>query len=325
MLKRRFNHLLGFLFLVALALHQPSMALSYPTHPVRLVTPYPPGGGTDAVARPLAASFSKAWGQPVVVDNRGSAGGVIAVQMVASAQPDGYTLFLSSSGVMVSAPLIMKSTGVNIEHDFKTVGLASILPAFLMTQASAPVNTVQELINLARSNPKKYTFSSSGTGGGHHLAVELLKALTGVDVTHVPYKGGGPAIVALLGSEVSYTFGNYPAARPHLQSGRLKAIAVAGEKRSVLMPQIPTMVESGLPEFIYMTWYGIFVPAKTPTAIIRFVNDAMKKALAERSIAEPLLTQGAEASWSSPEELARIMKAESLRWKKVIASQHLTF
>ena len=302
-----------------------SFAAQFPLKPVRLITPYPPGGGTDAVARPIAASFSKAWRQPIVVDNRGGGGGVIAAQMVASAPPDGYTLFLSTGAVMVSAPLVMGSVGYDSYKDFEPVGLATVLPAILVAQASLPANSVQDVIALARSRPGKLAFSSSGTGGGHHFAVEMLKSLTGVDVIHVPYRGGGPAVVALLGGEVQLCFGNIPAARPHLNSGRLKAIAVAGAKRTSMMPQVPTLIESGLPEFEYTTWYGFFVPARTPRAIVVFINSELRRSLADRGIAEPLLLQGAEASPSSPEELNRMMREESARWTKVITTQNLKF
>src|SRR5262249_11659090 len=224
---------------VALALFMcasASFPAEFPAKPVRLVTPYPPGGGTDAVARPMAASFSRAWGQSIVVDNRGGGGGVIAAQMVANAPPDGYTLFLSSGAVMVSAPLVMGAVGYDSYKDFKPVGLTALLPAILVAQASFSASSVQDVIALARTRPGKLGFSPSGTGGGHHFAVEMLKAMTGVDVIHVPYRGGGPAIVALLGGEVQLTFGNIPAARPHLTSGRLKALAVASPQRTSMLP-----------------------------------------------------------------------------------------
>ncbi len=300
-------------------------AAQFPTKPVRLIAPYPPGGGTDAVARPVAASLSRAWGQPVVVDNRGTGGGVVAHQMVANAPPDGYTLFLSTGAGMVSTPLVITNAGYDPYKDFAPIGMAALLPAFLVAQGSLPGNTVQDVITLARASPSKLTFSSSGTGGGHHFAVEMLKSLTGVDVIHVPYKGGGPAIVALLSAEVTFSFCNFPAARPHLASGRLKAIATTGAKRTPLVPQAPTMIEAGLPGFDYTTWYGFFVPARTPRAISEFINAEIHKALSDRTIAEPLLAQGAEAFPSAPEAVTRIMREEHARWMKVIKSQNLKF
>ena len=300
-------------------------ARAYPVKPIRLIAPFPPGGGTDAVARPIAASFTKAWGQPVVVDNRGSGGGVIAHQMVAQAPPDGYTLFLSTGAGMVSTPLVINPAGYDPYKDFTPVGLATLLPAFLVAQVSLPVNTVQDVIAMARANPGKLTFSSSGTGGGHHFAVEMLNSMTGVKGIHVPYKGGGPAIVALLSGEVTFCFGNYPAARPHLNSGRLKAIAMAGAKRTPLMPQVPTMIESGLPGFEYTTWYALFGPARMSRTMVDFINAELHRVLHDRSIAEPLLAQGAEATPSTPEELTRRMRDEQARWMKVIKSQNLKF
>ncbi len=302
-----------------------SMAAAFPAKPLRFVTPYPPGGGTDAVVRPIAASFFKAWGQPVVVDNRGGGGGVIAVQMVATAPPDGYTLLLATGAQMVSAPLVMRTVGYDPHKDFAPVSLAALLPAFLVTQATLPMKSLQDVVALARSTPGKLTFSSSGTGGGHHLAVEMLKSLTGVDVIHVPYKGGGPAITALLGGEVTFSFCNYPAARAHLGSGRLRAIATTGAKRTALMPQLPTMIESGLPGFEYTTWYGVYYPARTPPAIVRLVITEVHRALTDRAVAEPLLLQGAEASPTSPEALSLLMREEHARWSKVIQTQQLKF
>ena len=184
---------------------------------------------------------------------------------------------------------------------------------------------MQELITLARANPGKFTSGSSGSGGGHHFAVEMLNAMAGVKVTHVPYKGGGPAVVALLSNEVTLNFGNYPAARPHVQSGRIKVLATAGPKRSGLLPNVPTMMESGLPEFEYQTWYGYFVPARTPRTIVDLINAEMRRALADKTISEPLLIQGAEASPSTPEELSRIMREEYGRWAKLIKAQNLKF
>lgn len=314
--------------LVALALltfASLSLAAQFPLKPVRLVAPYPPGGGTDAVARPIAASFSKAWGQPIVVDNRGSGGGVVAHQMVAHSPPDGYTLFLSTGAGMVSAPLVIGAVGYDPHKDFEPVGMVALLPAFLVAQTSLPANTVQEVLALARASPGKLTFSSSGTGGGHHLAVEMLMSLSGVDVIHVPYKGGGPAIVALLSSEVTFSFCNFPAARPHLTSGRLKAIATTGSKRTALMPQAPTMIEAGLPGFEYTTWYGLFVPARTPRTLVDFINAALHRALTDPGISGPLLAQGAEAFPSVPEAVTRTMREEHVRWSKVIKSQNLKF
>ena len=314
---------------IALGLHAtsatPVFAAQFPVKPIRLVTPYPPGGGTDAVARPIAASLTRAWGQPIVVDNRGTGGGVVAAQMVANAPPDGYTLFLSTGAVMVTAPMMMASGAFDAYKDFSPVGLAALLPAFLVAQAAMPVNNLQDVIALARSTPGKLTFSSSGTGGGHHFAVEMLKSMAGVDVIHVPYKGGGPAIVALLGGEVTFNFGNLPGARPHLLSGRLKTLAVASAKRSTLMPQVPTMIESGLPDFQYTTWYGFYVPARTPRGTIDLINAELRRTLADRSIAEPLMAQGAEATHSSPEALTQVMREEHARWAKVIKTANLKF
>jgi tripartite-type tricarboxylate transporter receptor subunit TctC len=311
--------------LVALMCANLALAAQFPVKPIRLITPYPPGGGTDAVARPVAAAFNKAWGHPVVVDNRGGGGGVIAAHMVAIAPPDGYTLLLATGAQMVSAPLVMGKVPFDPHKDFRPVSLAALLPAFLVTQAANPVATVQEVIAAARATPDKLTFGSSGTGGGHHLAVEMLNAHAGIKVIHVPYKGGGPAITALLGSEITYTFSNFPAVRPHVQSGRLKILASCGAKRTALAPQAPTFVESGMTDFQYVTWYGFLYPARVPDAIVKQVNAELHRALSDRSIAEPLLLQGAEASPTTPDAVTRLMREEHARWSKVIQSQNLKF
>ena len=298
-------------------------AAEFPAKPIRLITPYPPGGGTDAVARPLAAYFSKAWGQPVVVDNRGSGGGVVAAQMVAVAPPDGYTLFMANSAVMVTAPMAMGFTGFDPYKDFAPIGLATTLPAFLLCQTSLPANSVQDVIQMAKARPGKLAFSSSGAGGGGFLSVELLRALAKIDIINVPYKGGGPAMVALLGGEVQFTFGNYTAARPHLNTGRVKAIAVASARRTALMPQLPTLIEAGLSDFEYSSWYGFWYPARTPPALVGLVNGALRRALAEQSMIDSLLLQGAEATPTTPDGLTRVMRDEQARWGRLIKALDL--
>ena len=300
-------------------------AAPFPTKPIRLILPYPPGGGTDAVARPVANLLTKAWGQSIVIDARGGGGGVIAAHTVATAPPDGYTFFMSTGGQMVSAPLVMKSVPYDPHKDFRPITLAALLPAFLVTQAPQPFNTVQDVLSAARATPGKLTFGSSGTGGGHHLAVEMLNAFAGVKVIHVPYKGGGPAIVGLMASEVTFTFSNFPAVRPHVGSGRLKIIATCGGKRSVLAPQAPTFLESGLADFEYVTWYGFHYPAKVPDAITDKMGAELRRALADKGVAEGLLLQGAETSPTPPEALTRIMREEHARWSRVIKAQNLKF
>ena len=252
-------------------------------------------------------------------------GGVIAAHMVAIAPPDGYTLFLSTGGQMVSAPLVMGKVPFDPHKDFRPVSLAALLPAFLVTQAANPVNSVQDVITAARAAPGKLTFGSSGTGGGHHLAIEMLNAHAGIKVIHVPYKGGGPAMTALLSSEITYSFSNFPAVRAHVQSGRLKILASCGSIRTALAPQAPTFVESGMADFQYVTWYGFHYPARVPDAIVNQVNAELHRALGDRSIAESLLLQGAEASPTAPEAVTKMMRDEHARWSKVIQAQNLKF
>ena len=297
---------------------------AFPDKPVRLVTPYSPGGGTDLVARAMAPSFAKVWGQPVVVDNRVSGGGVIAAQMVAAAAPDGYTLMLANSAVMLTAPMMMKgAAGYDPYKDFAPVGLVTTLPAFLLAQVSLPATSVQDVIAMARATPGKLAFSSSGAGGGGYLSAELLKSLAKIDIINVPYKGGGPAIVALLSGEVQFTFGNYTAARPHLLTQRIKAIAVASAKRTVLMPHVPTLIEAGLADFEYSSWYAFYYPPRTPRDIVDNVNRETRRTLADRAFSEMLLQQGAEATPGTPEELHRMMRAEEARWGMLVKGQHL--
>jgi tripartite-type tricarboxylate transporter receptor subunit TctC len=290
----------------------------YPAKPVRFVNPYPPGGGTDLVARSLARSFTEAWGKQVIVDNRPGGTGIIGALTVAKALPDGYTLLQGTSAVMVATPLVSSAPPYDPLKDFLSAGRTAVVPPILVANASLPANSIQELIALARKTPGTINFASPGFGSQHHLAIELLRSMAAIDVVHVPYKGGALAVTDTISGSVQLTFTSIPSVQPHVKSGRLKALAVGSPKRSVVMPEVPTIAESGVPGFNYQSWYGIFAPAKTPRAVIDVLNAQLRKTLAVREIAQLLLTQGVEPSPSSPEELAQIIREETALWGKIV-------
>ena len=306
------------LFLAGAALFGPMMVCAvpaiadsgYPMKPVRFVNPYPPGGGTDLVARSLARSFTEAWGKQVIVDNRPGGTGIIGALTVAKASPDGYTLLQGTSAVMVATPLVSSAPPYNPLKDFLAAGRTAVVPPILVANASLPASSVQELIALARKAPGTINFASPGFGSQHHLAIELLRSMAGIDVVHVPYKGGALAVTDTIAGSVQLTFTSIPSVQPHVKSGRLKALAVGSPKRSVVMPEVPTIAESGVPGFNYQSWYGIFVPAQTPRTVIDVLNAQLRKTLAAREIAQLLLSQGVEPSPSAPEELDRIIKED---------------
>jgi tripartite-type tricarboxylate transporter receptor subunit TctC len=290
----------------------------YPAKPVRFVNPYPPGGGTDLVARSLARSFTEAWGKQVIVDNRPGGTGIIGALTVAKASPDGYTLLQGTSAVMVATPLVSSAPPYNPLRDFLSAGRTAVVPPILVANAALPANSMRELIALARKAPGTINFASPGFGSQHHLAIELLRSMAAIDVVHVPYKGGALAVTDTIAGSVQLTFTSIPSVQPHVKSGRLKALAVGSPKRSVVMPEVPTISESGVPGFNYQSWYGIFAPARTPRSVIDAINAQLRKTLASREIAQLLLAQGVEPSPSPPEELGAIIKEETALWGKIV-------
>src|SRR3954470_21544790 len=309
---------------VALAIAAPlAAAQSYPTRPIRFVITYPPGGTTDFVGRPVAQKLSEILGQQVVVDNRGGAGGVLATMIVAQAPPDGYTLLLGTSSGMLINPLLNPKLPYDGFRDFSPISRTNINPQALVATPSLPVNNVKELIAYAKANPGKLNAGSSGIGTPNHLGVEMLKYLAKVDIVHVAYKGGGPAMTDLIAGQIQLQFSSIPTVLGHVKAGRLKMLAIGSAKRSPALPDVPTIAESGVPGYEYTTWYGIFGPRGMPKEIVNQLNSAVVKALSSPDVHQRLMSQGAEPAPSSPEELTRYMREESARWAKLIKAANI--
>lgn len=295
----------------------------YPTRPVRLVITYPPGGTTDFVGRPIAQKLSEYLNQSFVVDNRGGAGGVIGTMIVAQAPADGHTLLLGTSAGLLIAPLLNAKVPYDAFRDFSPVSRTNINPQALVANAALPVNNVKELIAYAKANPGKLNVASSGTGTPNHLGAEMLKYLAKIDIVHVPYKGGGPAMTDLIAGQVQLQFSSIPTVLTHAKAGRIKMLAIGSAKRSPAVPDVPTIAEAGVPGYEYTTWYGIFGPQGLPTPIVSQLNAAIAKALASPDVGQRLMSQGAEPSPSSPAELTQYMREESARWAKLIKAANI--
>src|SRR5499427_8128785 len=248
-------------------------AENYPTKPIRMIVPYPPAGGTDVVARILADPLATVLGQPIVIDNRGGAAGNLGTDLAAKAPADGYTILFTLSSHTIN-PKLYDNLPFDVERDFAPISLAALSPQILVANPSVPANNVRELIALAKAQPGKLNFASVGTGSPGHIAGELFKLKTGTDIVHVPYKGGGPAVVDTIGGQVQLLFVSMPAAWQHVKAGKLKAIAVTSAKRSIAAPDVPTIAESGIPDYVVDSWYGALAPAKTPPAIVAKLNAA---------------------------------------------------
>ncbi len=301
--------------LVVVAL--PGFGQSYPVRPIRLVIPYPPGGGTTLIGRPLAQRVSDSLGQQLVVDNRGGANGTVGMELAAKAPPDGYTIVLALTAQLAINPSFYPQLPYDPVRDYAPVTLLGTAPYLLVAHPSVPVKSLKELIELARSKPGQLTFASSGTGGIPHLAFEMLKSIAGIDMIHVPYKGGGAALPSLIGGQVQFTISTVSPVQPHVRSGRLRAIAVTSAKRSQTMPELPTIAET-LPGYAVSTWYAVLAPARTPQTIVARLNGAFVKALDIPEIKETLLTYDFEAIGSTPEQLGQYIRSEIARWAKVV-------
>jgi tripartite-type tricarboxylate transporter receptor subunit TctC len=269
------------------------------------------------VARILAEPLGAVLGQPIVIDNRGGAAGNIGTDLVAKAAPDGYTILFTLSSHTIN-PKLYDKLPFDVEKDFVPISLAATLPQILVANPSVPANNVRELIALAKAQPGKLNYASVGTGSPAHIAGELFKLKAGIDMVHVPYKGGGPAITDTLGGQVQLAFVSIPAALQYVKAGRLKPIAVTSEKRSEAAPEIPTLVESGVPDCVVNSWYGALAPAKTPPAIVAKLQAAFAKVLAMPEVREKLFLQGAEASPSTSAEFDLRIREELKRWEYVI-------
>jgi tripartite-type tricarboxylate transporter receptor subunit TctC len=285
-----------------------AVARSYPERPIRLVVGFPPGGATDILARILSQHMPESIGQPVVVDNRGGASGTIAAAMVAKAPPDGYTIMMVPSGPYTISASTYSNLPYDAVRDFQGVSLLAWVTNVIVVPQASPVKTLQDLIRLAKEKPGTATFSSSGSGSLHHLAGEVLKRLTGTEMIHVPFKGGGPALTALAGGEVTFGFTSMPSAMPLINAKRVRPIAVTGEKRMSALPATPTMTEAGVPPpagLDIREWYGVIVPAATPAPIVNKLNAEMVKVFKRPDVQTRLTEMGAEYLGSSPQALSK--------------------
>jgi tripartite-type tricarboxylate transporter receptor subunit TctC len=310
----------GALVLVGFA--SAASAQSYPSKPIRFISPYAPGGGTDILARLIGQKLSEGVGQPVVIDNRPGAGGVIGTEIVAKSPPDGYTLMLASPAPIVVAPYLHKKLGYDPLKDLAPVTLISVVPAVLIVHPSLAAKSVKELIAIAKAKPGQLTFSSSGSGGTGHLSGEMLKMMAGIDMVHVPYKGTGPATTAVLGGEVVMSIGNMISVLPHVKSGRVRALAVTTPQRSKVLPDLPTVGES-LPGYSSGPWYGVLAPARTPAPVIAKLNQEIVKILRSPEVKDNMSSEGADPIGSSPEQFAAHIKSESQRWGQVIKQANI--
>jgi tripartite-type tricarboxylate transporter receptor subunit TctC len=292
-------------------------AADYPTRPIRLLVPFAPGGGSDALARIITPKLADALGQTWVVDNRGGAGGNLAAETVVKAAPDGYTVFLGFATVLTVNPALYKLS-FSMERDLAPVTLLATAQYILVINAGVPANTVKDFIALARQKPGAFNFSSGGAGTPLHLAAELFSKRAGIRMVHVPYKGGGPAAAALLAGEVQVLFGSIASSVPQVKAGRLKALATTGLKRSKVMPELPTLDESGFPGFDVVTWYAFLLPANTPATIVKRLRDEAIKTVALPDVQKVMAAQGLEVETSTPQELAARIRRETAVWAGVV-------
>jgi tripartite-type tricarboxylate transporter receptor subunit TctC len=290
---------------------------------VRVIVPFPPGGGTDTVARPLSAKLTQLTGQQFVIDNRGGAGGTLGAAAAAKATPDGYTVLLSPVHVAVAVSAY-KNLPYDLEKDLVPVTTVAVFPDVLMAANRVPAKTLPELIAYAKANPGKINCGSAGNGTTRHLACEMFNSAAGIKAVHVPYKGTGPATTALLGGEIDYIFEALGSAAPHIRSGKLRAIAVTSSKRSPSFPEIPTAAESGLPGFDVTSWYGLWVPAGTPPAVVQRLHALVLKAFEDAETRELWFKLGADAGGMPPEAFAAFVRSEVQKWGKVVRDAGVT-
>jgi tripartite-type tricarboxylate transporter receptor subunit TctC len=304
--------LLLFLWLLSTVAH----AQTYPARPVRMLVGFPPGGGTDILARVLAPQLSAQLGQPFVVENRPGATTNIASDLVAKSAPDGYTLLFTTSSLAINASLY-KNLTYDALRDFAPVSVFAESPNLLVAHASAGAN-VKELLAQAKAKPGAMNYSSAGSGTSQHLAGELFKARTGVNIAHIPYKGTAASLTAVIAGEVQFSFANVPAILGHVRSGRLRALAVLAPKRSELMPEVPTMEEAGVKDVIVPVWYALLAPAATPREIVKALNEATVRAARAPDLKQKLVDQGADPVGNTPEEFSKLLRDEVAKWAEIV-------
>jgi len=293
-------------------------AQSLPTGPMRIVVGFPPGGGTDALARVLAQKLQAMWNINIVIDNKAGAAGVIAADYVAKQPADGNTLLMAHINSHALATSLQPKLGYNVERDFAPIGLVGVTPNLLICNENQPAKTVKDLVALCKQNPGKISFASAGGGSAQHLALEMFKLRAGIDALHVPYKGSGPALTDLMGGQVQYCFETMTSATPHVKSGKAIALAQTRTKRAKGHPNVPTMEEQGFAGFDATTWYGLVGPAKLNPSFIKRINEDMNKVMAMPEVVEKFDLYGAEDGGGSPERFADFIRNETQKWAKVI-------
>lgn len=294
-------------------------AFAFPDKPIRIVNGFAAGGGSDILLRALLPAFAEKLGQPIVVDYRVGAGGNVAIEAVTRAAPDGYTLLMGFAG-LATAPFLNAKLAFDPIKDLLPVTLVGIVPNVLMVHPSVPVKSAREFVAYAKANPGKLNFTSPGSGTTQHLVGELFKLAAGIDMVHIPYKGGGQAQADVVGGLAQSLFNVVPSALPMIRADKLRAIAVTGKTRSEALPEVPTMIEAGYPGVTAVTWNGILAPAGTPREIVAKLNEAMVGVLRTPEIKEQLAKLGQEVAWSTPEEFAAFLRDETEKWRKVIAA-----
>lgn len=305
--------------IAGLALTQAVGAYAYPTKPVRFIVPFPPGGGADLVGRVVGQKLGELWGQQVIVDNRAGAGGNIAAEITAAAAPDGYTLFQFNVANAI-APSVYKKLNYDPVKDFAAVTQLATSPFVLLAYPGIKAKNVQELVTMARAEPGKLSYASSGIGGASHLLGELFKAMSKTEIVHVPYKGAVPALNDIMSGRMHLMFVVPATATPHINAGRVRALGISSAKRSPLAPDIPTVSESGVAGFEGTTWYGVVVPATTPRDVVAKLNRDVRHVLQQPDIRERFTAQNVEVVTSTPEEFAQFIRSEMVKWRQVASA-----
>ena len=312
------------LALALCAIQAPGFAQTFPSRPVTLVVPFPPGGGTDTGGRVIAEQLGRRWGQPVIVENKGGAAGQIGADFVAKSRPDGYTLLLGNIGTQAINPLLYPKLPYDADKAFAPVSLVAELPLAMMVNPSVPARTAAEFVALAKARPGQMSYSSSGAGGAPHLAAEMFKDQTGAFILHVPYRGGGPAIADLLAGHVQLSFMTVLEASGHIKAGKLRALAVTGDKRVPAFPEVPTLAESVAPGFNAISWIGLLAPAGTPPEVVDRIAADLRAVLADESVKARFVGLGGVPRATSPQEFARLIDDDKRRYAQIIRSRKIT-
>ena len=299
-----------------------SAADAWPTKPIRLIAPVPPGGGVDILARAIGQKLQGSLGVPVVVENKPGASAVIGTDLVAKSVPDGYTLLMGYS-VLGTNKYLVQNLPYDLDRDLVPISYVGYIPLVLVTPPSLPVSSVAELIALLKANPGKYSYASGGVGAGAHLAAELFKHMTGVSILHVPYKGNAPALADVLGGHVSLMFDTITTSLPMIRAGKLKALATTGPTRSALAPELPTMIEAGVPGFEISAWYAVFAPAKTPRDVLERLNGAIDRAIADPELARQMAEQGVVLTGGTLAQAKAFVDGEVARWGPIIKAANI--